>query len=107
MSIDWPEWMETHRKTLKAIGLPCDVYMTAEHWFDFLTNGHLHWHPHEDAGFDLSDLNEGQARHLLRFLDAQSTDSEMGPFMKVHYTRADPALYSVHEWLRRRFHESE
>jgi len=95
--------MEANRKTLDAIGLPCDVYMTADHWFDFLENGHLHWHLHEDAGFDFDNLNEGQARHLLRFLDAQAVDSEVGPNMLVRYSRGGTALYSVHQWLRLRF----
>lgn len=68
---DWHDWIVTHQATLRAIGLPSDVYLTEEHWLDFLENGHLHWHPDEDAGFDLTDLNRDQQRHLLRFLESQ------------------------------------
>ena len=66
---DWHDWADNHRHTLRAIGLPVDVYMSLEHWLDFLENGHLHWHPDEDTGFDFSDLNQPQQRHLLRFLE--------------------------------------
>ncbi len=37
----WDEWIARNRSGLQAIGLPPEVYLSPEHWEDFLENGYL------------------------------------------------------------------
>jgi len=59
---------------LKSFGLPPEVYLTEARWFDFLANGHEHWH--ESAGFEFSQLSQKQQAALLRFLKSQDALSK-------------------------------
>jgi hypothetical protein len=67
----WSDWVNQHQHALAATGLPPEVYLDAEHWQDFLENGHLHWHPEDSTGFDFNQLSGDQASSLLRFLEDQ------------------------------------
>jgi hypothetical protein len=65
----WHDWIECHRTELVAIGLPAEFYLNESHWFDFLENGHLHWH--QSSGFEFGDLSIGQLAALHRFLERE------------------------------------
>jgi hypothetical protein len=62
------EWIARNRSGLDAIGLPPEVYLSPEHWEDFLENGYLEWHQQDGAGFAFDHLSSGAAGALLRFL---------------------------------------
>ena len=98
---DWHKWIEQHESTLRAIGLPVDVYMSHEHWLDFLENGHLHWHPNEDAGFDIVDLNDAQQGHLLRFLEAEIDNDPFRMSLQTRMLHGPTEICPLLEYLRR------
>lgn len=84
----WCAWIDRHRAELKAIGLPAEVYLDESRWYDFLENGHLHWH--ESSGFDFSDLSPGQLGGLHRFLEREYGSAERCvPLLAVVRVRAD------------------
>lgn len=68
----WCAWIDRHRAELKAIGLPAEVYLDESRWYDFLENGHLHWH--KSSGFDFGDLSPAQLGALYRFLEYGSAE---------------------------------
>jgi hypothetical protein len=67
----WAEWVGRYRPDLQAIGLPPEVYLSGEHWEDFLENGYLEWHPQDSAGFGFDHLSPASAGALRRFLERQ------------------------------------
>ncbi|MBX7104612.1 MAG: hypothetical protein K1X57_11060 [Gemmataceae bacterium] len=87
----WQAWIEQYRAELLSIGLPAEVFLSAERWSDFLENGHLHWHP--SSGFEFGQLTPGQLAALHRFLEREYGDA----------TRFPPLL----EWTRVRLAEIE
>lgn len=64
----WADWIDLHRPQLRDIGLPSEVYLSDEHWLDFLENGHLHRHPQDSTGFEFTTLNRDQLQRLDTFL---------------------------------------
>ena len=72
----WQGWIEQHRSDLRRMGLPAEVYLTLDHWQDFLENGHLHWHEEDTTGFEFSQLSRGQMEELRHFLE---TNPEFRP----------------------------
>ena len=85
---EWDLWIEEHRKALRSIGLPPEVYLDLQHWEDFLENGSLHWHSGDSAGFEFWQLSPAQMHRLLHFLE------EKNPF--------EPQYYPLPGWLRAR-----
>jgi hypothetical protein len=65
----WSDWIDMHRPELRALGLPPEVCLSAQHWLDFLENGHLHWHPQDSTGFDFKSLSREQLQRLRAFLE--------------------------------------
>jgi len=65
----WRDWIDTYRGELREIGLPPEVYLSREHWLDFLDNGHLHWHPDDSTGFEFLELRRDQMERLSHFLE--------------------------------------
>jgi hypothetical protein len=65
----WFDWIDRHRNTLRDLGLPPEVYLSQDHWNDFLENGHLHWHRQDSTAFNFGDLSRSQMRELLAFLE--------------------------------------
>jgi hypothetical protein len=43
----WAKWITRYRSELQAVGLPPEVYLSLEHWEDFLENGYLALHPQD------------------------------------------------------------
>jgi hypothetical protein len=79
----WKQWIGENRASLERIGLPLALYQDAEHWDDFLENGHLDWHT-DGPPFDFADLVRGQMEQLCSFLER-------------HYPENPPPLV---RWLR-------
>ncbi len=100
---DWHNWIARHQPTLHAIGLPCDVYMSLEHWLDFLENGHLHWHPEEDAGFHFMDLNDSQQRHLLRFIESEINNDPFQSHLQTRMIHGPSESFPLLRHLRHRY----
>lgn len=82
----WYVWIDANARTLKSIGLPPEVYLSLDHWLDFLENGHLHWHLDDSTGFEFGDLSHDQMLHLLRFLESEN--------------QFEPGYYPMIGWLR-------
>src|SRR4051794_33853627 len=72
----WAEWLALHRPKLQAIGLPPEVWLSPEHWEDFLQNGYLEWHPQDCTGFAFDRLPPASAAALRRFLETQYGEAE-------------------------------
>ena len=89
----WHAWIEQHGSALKSMGLPADVYLTLDHWQDFLENGQLHWHEEDTTGFEFSQLAKNQMERLRSFLE------ENREFR--------PEYFPLLEWLRIRLDPSE
>ena len=85
---EWDDWLSQHRQTLQSCGLAPEVYLSAEHWDDFLQNGYLEWHRDDTAGFAFDQLSPTEAGALRRFLEEQCNDDNTCP----------PLL----QWLRER-----
>jgi hypothetical protein len=68
----WRDWLSQNAGALRAAGLPPEVTASADHWKDFLDNGHLHWHPESDAGFSFDQLTPDEMRRLLAVLDVSA-----------------------------------
>ena len=64
----WERWIGENRLHLERIGLPLALYQDADHWDDFLENGHLHWYT-DGPPFDFGDLSPGQMKQLCAFLE--------------------------------------
>ena len=79
-SNEWHAWIDVHRQDLVAIGLPPEVFLDESHWFDFLQNGHLHWH--ESSGFEFGHLSQGQLASLHRFLEREYGMAERCPLLQ-------------------------
>jgi hypothetical protein len=75
----WAEWIGLHRPALQALGLPPEVYLSADHWADFLENGYLEWHPQDCTGFTVDRLSPASAGALRRFLEGQFGGDEQCP----------------------------
>jgi hypothetical protein len=75
----WGEWIDLHRRALGAIGLPPEVYLSADHWSDFLENGYLEWHPQDRTGFTFDDLPSASAGALWRLLEVEYGGEERCP----------------------------
>lgn len=99
---DWQDWLAAHQPTLRSIGLPVDVYLSHEHWLDFLENGHLHWHPEENAGFDFKHLNDAQQKHLFRFLDSKKCNDPIRSYLQARVTRDASDSFPLLDFLRHR-----
>jgi hypothetical protein len=84
----WAEWIARYRPDLQAMGLSPEVYLSPEHWNDFLENGYLEWHPPDSASFMFDQLSPASAGALRRFLETHYGEA----------TRCPPLL----EWLRNR-----
>jgi hypothetical protein len=82
----WAEWIARYRSDLQALGLPPGVYLSPDHWNDFLENGYLEWHPQDSAGFVFDQLSPASAGALRRFLETEYGEG----------TRCPPLL----GWLR-------
>jgi hypothetical protein len=67
---EWRTWLLQHERELRDIGLPAGVLLTADHWYDFLQNGYLEWHPDSYDGFDFKQLTNDQMGRLLAVLEA-------------------------------------
>ena len=72
----WHEWIADNGTALKSIGLPPEVYLTVDHWMDFLENGHLHWHADDSTGFEFSQLSHEQ---MVRLCDVLENFHEFEP----------------------------
>jgi hypothetical protein len=68
-------WIEQHRTTLLAIGVSPSVLLDEDHWQDFLSNGHLHWHS-DGHGFNFRQLSRDQLESLQRFLEHECLDDQ-------------------------------
>ena len=80
----WRAWIDENRSALERIGLPLAIYQDADHWQDFLENGHLHYHD-DGPPFDvLEDCGPGQQEQLWAFLEK-------------HYAASPPNLL---QWMR-------
>jgi hypothetical protein len=77
----WQEWIDLHRAELQAIGLPPEVYLSADHWDDFLQNGYLELHPQDCTGFSFQKLSPASAGALRRFLEGQFAKSSCCPYL--------------------------
>ena len=75
----WAEWTARYRPDLQAIGLSPEVYLSPEHWEDFLENGYLEWHPRDSAGFVFDQLSRASAGALRRFLEDQYGEAARCP----------------------------
>jgi hypothetical protein len=75
----WAGWISLHRSALRAIGLPAEVYLSADHWADFLENGYLEWHPQDRTGFTFDRLSPASAGALRRFLEGEYASVERCP----------------------------
>ncbi|MCK6538183.1 MAG: hypothetical protein L6Q84_34855 [Polyangiaceae bacterium] len=69
----WRRWIAENRSHLERLGLPLALYQDADHWDDFLANGHLHWHT-DGPPFDFGDLGRGQMEQLCVFLEQHYRD---------------------------------
>ena len=74
---EWHDWIDRNRCELTAIGLPAEVYLDEMRWYDFLENGHLHWH--DSSGFEFGELSPGQIGALQRFLEREYGAVEQNP----------------------------
>jgi hypothetical protein len=77
--VGWAEWISIYRSALRLIGLPPEVYLSAEHWTDFLENGYLEWHPQDRTDFTFDRLSPASAGALRRFLEGQYGGAERCP----------------------------
>ena len=75
----WTEWIARYRPDLQAIGLPPEVYLSREHWNDFLENGCLEWHPQDSSGFVFDQLSAASAGALRRFLETEYGEATRSP----------------------------
>jgi hypothetical protein len=75
----WAEWLSLQRPELQAIGLSPEVYLSAEHWADFLENGYLERHPRDRTGFAFDRLSPASAGALRRFLEGQYGEADRCP----------------------------
>jgi hypothetical protein len=75
----WDSWIGLHRRTFVSLGLPAEVYLSADHWNDFLENGYLEWHPEESTGFSFDQLPPALAGALRRFLEEQYGEEKRCP----------------------------
>lgn len=82
---EWRGWIDNRRAELIAVGLPPEVYLDADHWYDFLENGHIHWH--ESSGFEFDDLSPARLAALLRFLEREYGATEP-PVPLLRWVRA-------------------
>lgn len=64
----WQAWLSESSAALERMGLPLTVYQDAEHWYDFIHNGHLHWHE-PGAPFDALEVPIGQMKQIRAFLE--------------------------------------
>ena len=69
----WKKWIAENTRDLERIGLPLAVYSDADHWDDFLENGHLDWHS-DGPPFEFGDLAPGQMEQLRSFLERHYQD---------------------------------
>jgi len=74
----WQNWIAEHRRELIAIGLPPEVCLDADHWRDFLENGHLHLH-RDGTGWAFDQLSHKQLAALARFLAAHHSAEVHAP----------------------------
>ncbi len=63
-------WLREIWPTLREIGVAPEVVRDADHWEDFLENGHLHW-TRPTSGFHFRELNAEQMVALLDVLEQQ------------------------------------
>jgi len=84
----WHQWITANGTTLKSIGLPPEVYLSLDHWLDFLENGHLHWHTDDSTGFEFSQLSHD---HMIRLCDFLENTNEF-----------EPEYYPMIGWLHTR-----
>jgi len=75
----WAQWVSLHRPALRAIGLAPEVYLSANHWADFLENGYLEWHTQDHTGFTFDSLSPASAGALRRFLEEEYGRAERCP----------------------------
>jgi len=75
----WAAWIASSRAVLQVIGLPPEVYLSREHWEDFLENGYLEWHPQDSAGFVFDQLSAVSAGALRRFLEGEYGEAARCP----------------------------
>jgi hypothetical protein len=75
----WAAWVALHRPELQAIGLPPEVHLSADHWEDFLENGHLERHPQDCTGFAFDRLTPASAGALRRLLEGEHGEEDPCP----------------------------
>ena len=88
----WRDWLSRNNDRLKAVGLPSSVTLSQSHWYDFLQNGHPHWHPESDSGFEFSQLSAEQMRGLLALLEAspEYATQPMVGWLRIRLGRTRP-----------------
>jgi hypothetical protein len=75
----WSEWVARHRETLRAVGLPPEIYLSEAHWLDFMQNGYLELHPEDRTSFEFADLSPASAGALRRFLEQEYGSAAQPP----------------------------
>jgi hypothetical protein len=75
------------------MGLPPEAYLTWDHWYDFLSNGWLEWHPQDRTGYSFDRMSDGQMKQVLAFLEA-NYPNDTAPY------DAPDAIPPMTGWLR-------
>lgn len=67
---NWSAWIEHHRETLAALGLPMETYVDLASWDQFIESGEVYAWRRQDVlhGFHFSDLDDRQMDKLLEFV---------------------------------------
>jgi hypothetical protein len=65
----WRDWLSRNATAIRTIGLPPEVTLSREHWWDFLQNGYLELHPESRTGFTFHQLSPERIRGLLLLLE--------------------------------------
>jgi hypothetical protein len=88
-------WLNANRDKLRKMGLPLEVYLSWDHWYDFLENGWLESHPEERTGYTFDRWSPGQMKQVLAFLEAAFPNPDL------EYDAGNPrGLPSMVGWLR-------
>lgn len=92
---NWRKWINAHRNELGDLGLPLVTHATTEHWEEFLSFGEMSFRLSEGyaPGFSFRDLDRGQMRALLSFLE--------------HFDEFRPRDTSLAQYLRNYLEDDE